>query len=482
MGAFGGDRLDLSAFLEGVERAAPVEAVSVLATLLGDMVGAHDVSLLIADFSGDSLIRFVQTADGSYFSGDQQHLDTVPLTGSCYERALVSQQMVVEGHGASTRLYAPVTERGEALGILELELPAAPAERTVRFIASAAHALAFVIIANRQHTDVFERGKRNVPFSLAAEIQRRLLPPAFACEGAAFTLAGWLEPTSEVGGDTFDYSVEHDELHLSISDAMGHTVNAAQLATLAVSSLRNSRRSPAPLAQQALAANKAVHDHGRDEGYVTALLLRLQLSTGQVSAINAGHPTPYLLRDGSVTPIHLEADLPLGMFADAPYREQGLALQPGDRLVLVTDGMLERNAASIDIADVLVEGVDLHPREVVRDFVCTVMGATGGVLQDDATVLCVDWYGPQRNGGHRDSTAGASQRRATLAFTRASKAPPRHRPARRRPPHQRAAVAAAPLVQLVLDPAVGQTWLAGRPAQSLQVVASAPAGATRRRC
>lgn len=407
-------RTDLRALLDAVEAVSPIDAVSVLAGQLARMVGAKDVSFLIADFSGDSLIRFLSSTDDASSTQVDDRLVAVPLTGSHYEQALRSQEVRVEDLAGSSRLYAPVTDRGEAIGILELALPSPPDDDTVAFIASAAHALAYVIIVNRQHTDLFERGQRNVPFSLAAEIQRRLLPPAFTCEGATFTVAGWLEPASKVGGDTFDYNVERDVLHVSISDAMGHTVDAAQLATLGVSSLRNSRRSRASLVEQAQAANTAVLEHGPDEGFVSALLLRVALTTGIVSLVNAGHPLPYLLRDDSVTRVHLEADIPLGMLSETPYREQELTLEPGDRLVLVTDGMLERNAASLDIGDALLGMAELHPREVVHSFARAVIKATDGVLQDDATVLCVDWYGPQ-GGGRRVASAGASQARASAA-------------------------------------------------------------------
>lgn len=408
-------RGDLRALLDAVEAAPPVEAVDVLARELARMVDADDVSFLIADFSGDALIRFLSPPNGTSARSGNDRLATVPLAGSPHEQALRSQQVCVEHRRSSTRLYAPVTDRGDAIGVLELALPSPPGDDVVTFVASAAHALAYVIIANRRHTDLFERGQRNVPFSLAAEIQRRLLPAAFTCEAAEFTVAGWLEPTSEVGGDTFDYSVERDVLHLSISDAMGHTVNAAQLATLAVGSLRNSRRSQAGVVDQAQAANAAIATHASDEDFVSALLLRVELATGVVAAVNAGHPTPHLVRDGLVTDVGLDADLPFGMLRETEYREQALALQPGDRLVLLTDGMLERKAASLDIAAALVEMAALHPREVVHTFARAVLGATGGKPQDDATVLCVDWYGRRAGGRGRVASAGASQSRASEA-------------------------------------------------------------------
>ena len=93
-------------------------------------------------------------------------------------------------------------------------------------VALAAHALAYIVIANRRFTDLFEWGQRSVRLSLAAEIQHRLLPGAFTCEGGQFTLAAWLEPAGEIAGDSFDFAIERDTLHLSMSDARGHAVDA----------------------------------------------------------------------------------------------------------------------------------------------------------------------------------------------------------------------------------------------------------------
>ncbi|MEO6715268.1 MAG: PP2C family protein-serine/threonine phosphatase [Mycobacteriales bacterium] len=416
-------RTDLRALLGAVEAASPVNVVAVLANELRRMVGAVDVSFLIADFSGDALIRF--PSDLSSYDGDPapaakpgteplDDLATVYLIGSVYEKAMWSQQVVVEPADDLIRVYAPVTDRGDAIGVLELVLPATPDEEVLSFVASAAHALAYVIIANRWHTDLFERGQRNVPFNLAAEIQRRLLPAAFTCEAAEFTVACWLEPAHEIGGDTFDYSVEQEALHLTISDAKGHEVHAAQLATLAVSSLRNSRRARDGVAAQAQAANAAIRAYGADEDFVTALIVRIDLVTGLVGLVNAGHPAAHLVRDGIVKTLVFEADLPLGMSEDGVYREQTLTLRPGDRLVLVTDGMLERNATSLDIAAALAIMTELHPREVVHSFARAVLNASGGRLEDDATLLCVDWYGRRRgDGDDRVSAAGASTIRAS---------------------------------------------------------------------
>ena len=120
-----------------------------------------------------------------------------------------------------------MTERGEAIGLLELRVPHEPAAGdAVAEIARLAHLLAFVVIANRRHTDLFEWGQRSRRSRLSAEIQQRLLPGRVTCEAGAFTLSAWLEPAASIGGDTFDYSLARDLLHLSMTDAMGHGVGA----------------------------------------------------------------------------------------------------------------------------------------------------------------------------------------------------------------------------------------------------------------
>ena len=116
--------------------------------------------------------------------------------------------------------------------MLELRLPRRPDRQTVAHVAQTAHALAYIVIANRRYTDLFEWGQRSVPWSLAGEIQHRLLPGSYTCEAGQFTLAAWLEPAGQVAGDTFDFSLGRDELFFSITDAMGHSVRAAPLATL----------------------------------------------------------------------------------------------------------------------------------------------------------------------------------------------------------------------------------------------------------
>jgi serine phosphatase RsbU (regulator of sigma subunit) len=407
-------RLDLGALLAAVEDAPPVAAVDVLGERLAGALGARELSFLIADFSGHALIRLGHTGSAAATRAQgQETAERVALVGSPHGRALATQSVEREDSSEGTRLFAPVTNRGEAIGVLELCLDEPPDEGMVGDVALAAHALAYVVVANRRFTDLFEWGQRSVPLSLAAEIQHRLLPAAYTCEAGQFTLAGWLEPAGEVGGDTFDYAMARDTLHLSMTDAMGHEVGAALLATVLVGALRNARRAGVGLVEQACRANAELAANAPAGGFVTGQLARIDLRAETAAIVNAGHPPPLRLRAGSVEPIPLEADPPFGTVRGHSYREQQLPLEPGDRLVFFTDGLVERNTTEIDIEAMVAAGAQMHPREAVQHLIQAILRATGGALDDDATALCLDWHGgPMRE---RTTDSGADQPRGSRA-------------------------------------------------------------------
>jgi serine phosphatase RsbU (regulator of sigma subunit) len=397
--------LDMSVLLEAVETAPPVAAAEVMGAALATALDAHDVSFLIADFSGRSLVRLSHTARaGNGGTLGRERGEVVAMSGSPHGRALREQDIEVRTDDGDVLVYAPVSSRGEAVGVLELRLGYDPDEDALETIAGAAHALAYVVIANRRFTDLFEWGQRSVPLSLEAEIQHRLLPGSYTCEGGQFTLAGWLEPAGDVGGDTFDFSLDRDTLHISLTDAMGHTLDAALLATVLVGALRNARRAGVSLIEQAESAQTALAAYTDSAGgFVTGQLVRVDLVSRTAWLVNAGHPPPIRIRNGVAEQIPLLADPPFGFPPIERYQVQALELEDGDRLVFVTDGLLERNASTVDVPSVLLAGRHLHPREAVQEVTRTIVEACGGTLADDATVLCFDWHG----GAERDRNASA---------------------------------------------------------------------------
>ena len=138
-----------------------------VARMLGEYLRAASVSFLITDFTGGSVLRLGST--GSVETGEPAQ--RISLRGTLYDDVIRSRRPRMEetGTGTLVRVVAPVTTLGDAVGLLELFLPAAPNAQVMREIGETAHALAYIVIANRSFTDAMGH---DVDAALLAALRR----------------------------------------------------------------------------------------------------------------------------------------------------------------------------------------------------------------------------------------------------------------------------------------------------------------------
>ena len=385
------DLASLARLTVALDRCSPFGLLEVASRRLAEE-GALGTVFLMADYGGVDLCRLGATNPPST-------LGTLPVHGTAAGHVLLDQKPAVVDDERGARVLVPVSVRGERLGVLEVLLPERPPHETVTVLAQLAVRLAHALAAARRYTDFFERVRRRQDLDVGAELQWELLP-VLDLDAEAVTLSGVVEPAYEIAGDNFDYALEPDALTLSITDAMGHGTEAALLCGLAVSALRNARRRGRGLAEQAANANTALHANFTGDFFATGLLFRLEFVTGRLTAVCAGHPPARRVRWGDVEAISLPPDLPYGLFPDTAYTEHEVGfLELGDRLVLVSDGVIEAATDAGDqfgpdgIDEVLVQTRGLPPFEAVRALTDAVLAHHDGGLRDDVTVVCLDWRG-----------------------------------------------------------------------------------------
>ena len=387
----------LGGLIRELDRAAPTDLVEVCRTWVVENLGVQDCALLLADYSETSL----EPAPGAECTVALSRLDVDDsAAGAAYRQQRAVHVAMPSAGGAppeSTMTYLPVSMRTERLGVLAVVHRATNGTDLLTILNDVAQVLAYVLTGARRYTDQFETLRRRRDLGLAAEIQWELLP-VLAYELPRFSIAGALEPAYDIGGDTFDYAVSAQLLTVSITDAVGHGLRAAMMSSLTVSAMRNARRAGSTILDQARTANRHLTEQFAHAEFVTGLLLQIEVLTGQGFIVNAGHPPPLLLREGAVSIVNLSPDTPMGLSPDTDYRLQAIRLLPGDRLLLLTDGIDEAHDVGgpefglVRVADMLRSHAELPPVEFVRLLTRAVTDYRNGPLADDATAVCLNWY------------------------------------------------------------------------------------------
>jgi hypothetical protein len=245
------------------------------------------------------------------------------------------------------------------------------------------------------YTDVVDRARRVRRASAAAEVQQDLLAPRIA-PIAGGQVAGSLLPAYDVGGDWFDHAENPEGAWLTVADAMGKGPRAAAVSALALAALRGARRAGDSLEECCRAVHETVLALGAFEPtYLTAVVATWHAPSRTFAWVCCGHPRP-LLVPASGAPEDLEgnAGIPLGIELGAmrAFERNQRHLEPGDRIVLYSDGITERRTPGGRLGvDGLVRAIggaaDDSAVATAMAVEHAVVGASDAPISDDATQL-----------------------------------------------------------------------------------------------
>jgi stage II sporulation SpoE-like protein len=350
-------------------------------------------------------------------SGAGQGADTLPIdstmAGRAYQSLNITSAPVRGGAEENYQVWIPLVDGTERLGVLSLTVADASEAMLGRY-RTLASLVGIMVTAKVSYSDPYAQVQRSREMALQAELVWAFLPPrTFATD--RILVSASLEPAYEAGGDAFDYALLDGHLHVSIFDALGHNLSAGLLASVSIASCRGTRRAGGSLADIAARADHAIAGFFGEDQFVTALLCDLDLDTGLLRWIPCGHPPPLLIRRRSVKELARTPRPPLGL-ADAyarrgkgPYHTAAPApactekLEPGDRLLLYTDGVTEGRAADGTpfglerLADFIIRysSVGLPAPETMRRLNHAIVEYQNGRLRDDATAVLIEWQPAQ---------------------------------------------------------------------------------------
>ncbi|MDP4508941.1 PP2C family protein-serine/threonine phosphatase [Nonomuraea turcica] len=373
-------------------RLLPPQLVAPLVAEEVARIGGRDVSILLQDYAQELLVPL---------PGRKLHVGRPePIVGSPAGRAFLRVDVVEVPQARGVRMYLPLLDGSDQVGVMALTLDAITDDDR-RLLRRLAGLVADMLVTKNCYTDQFFLARRREPMSVSAEIQWSLLPP-LSMSVPQVEVAGMLEPAYRVAGDSFDYALNDDILHVAVIDAMGHGLDAASMATIAIGAYRHARRVFVSLAEKYAFMDDAVSRQFGPDHFVTAQLMHLNITTGELELVNAGHPAPLLIRDGRVVcKLESATTLPVGFGGEEPRIAKHL-LQRGDRVLCYTDGIIEEHVTGgepfgeerlIRCVDRLGEEPPAGVRADLRRLSHTLMGERGRRTSDDATLFMIEWHG-----------------------------------------------------------------------------------------
>ncbi len=362
-----------------------------MARAAGEELGAEDTVLYLVDYDQTVMVPL---------SAEKVDRRVLQVEGTVAGRAFSEITFMSVSGPEHLTVWGPLLDGTDRFGVLEFRFPAGLVadDDLLEGCRLVSALLAEVVITRTSYGDLIEITRRRKPMTLSAELQWRQLPPlTFVTPRLA--IAGVLAPTEEVAGDSFDYAMNGVTAHVAIFDAMGHGLDATLMSAIAVGQLRNSRRRSREPLDTAMDINRAITERFGPDRFVTGIVGQLDTITGVWTWVNCGHPPSLVVRGGRVVKeLDTPVNPPFGLLSELPDVSTE-RLEPGDRLVLYTDGVTEARDSTGNFFGVerLVDFVTRESAagrpaaETLRRLNLAILQHQAGVLQDDATTVLVEW-------------------------------------------------------------------------------------------
>lgn len=321
------------AVLGALEQACPDKMVGVLRVLLARHLGATGVRLLLANHQLTALHPIQEQ--------DDRDVSTDSAAGRAFDTQHVFTDVIP---GGNVTVYLPVGVRGDRVGVLELTTADALGHGQLNELRRVADAVAYAMLAMTHQSDSISRAAQPRRMTLAAELQWQLLPGR-GCHGPGYDIAGHIAPAPQSRASNFDWSHDRRLVQVSVTTAESGQRHALMLPTLAVTALRNARGAGMGPADQATLAGQAIFAHHHGHEYMDSLLMTLDPHTGAVTAVVAGSPRLFVVRDGKVLQAQLTSQDPLGRIDGTEYHHECFTALPADRVVLMTGAVSAASSA-----------------------------------------------------------------------------------------------------------------------------------------
>ena len=382
---------------------SPIQTVgwavlSVVPKALADQPGA----VMLAQFDA------IQTDATTTFSKGM-HNSTVTIIVLIIAVFLVAATAAILLSKRIVKPLGAITERVRSLGGDDLQFVMEDKYRTHDEIEVLAESFAMLSGKTVQYISevqrvTAEKERIGTELSLATRIQADMLPniyPAFP-DRAEFDVYASMDPAKEVGGDFYDFFlVDEDHLCLFIADVSGKGVPAALFMMASMIILANNAQMGKSPAQILHDTNAAICANNREEMFVTVWLGILEISTGKLTAANAGHEFPAIKTpDGKFELFRDKHGLVIGGLDGARYTEYEVQLQPGSKVFLYTDGVPEATNKEQQLfgADRMVDALNVAPDAAPKELLENVRKSVDEFVQeaeqfDDLTMLCVEYKG-----------------------------------------------------------------------------------------